>query len=49
MCVSWVEWLKKESGEGKGKGAIEWHTEPNREIINALEGVYIHLGDILQR
>jgi hypothetical protein len=47
MCVSWVEWLKKESSEGRGKGAIEWPTEPNREIINAPEGVYMHPGDIL--
>jgi hypothetical protein len=27
---------EEESGKGKGKGAIEWPTEPNREIINAL-------------
>jgi hypothetical protein len=47
MCVSWVEWLKKESGEARGKGVIEWPTEPNREMINALEGVYMHPGDIL--
>jgi hypothetical protein len=44
-----VEWLKKESGEGKEKGAIEWPTKPNRETINALEEVYMHPGDILKR
>jgi hypothetical protein len=47
MCVLWVEWLKKESDEGRGKGAIEWPTEPNRETINALEGVYMHTRDII--
>jgi hypothetical protein len=35
--------------QGKGKGVIEWPTEPNREIINAPERVYIDPGDILQR
>jgi hypothetical protein len=43
-----VRCLKKGSSEGWGKGAIEWPTEPNREIINALERVYMHPGDTLQ-
>jgi hypothetical protein len=30
-----------------GKGAIAWPTEPNREILNALERVHMHPGDIL--
>jgi hypothetical protein len=29
------------------KGAIKWPTEPNREIINAPEGIHLHSGDIL--
>jgi hypothetical protein len=48
MCVSWVNGPKKGSSEGRGKGAIAWPTEPNREIINALETVYIDSGDTLQ-
>jgi hypothetical protein len=47
MCVSWVEWLNKEISESRGKGAIPWPTEPNREVMNALERVYIDPGDIL--
>jgi hypothetical protein len=46
---SWVKWLKKGCSEGRGKGAIEWPTEPNRNTTNALEGIYMHSGDILQR
>jgi hypothetical protein len=48
MYVSWMEWLKKESSESRGKGTIEWPTEPNREVMNALERVYIDPGDILR-
>jgi hypothetical protein len=49
IYFSWVKRLKRGSSQGRGKGAIAWSTEPNREVINALERVYIHPGDILQR